>query len=346
MLEAKVLDSSFESEYDTIVHHPIQSWAWGEFKRFFGAEVERVGVFEDGKMVDAFQVVFSKLPKLSLTVGYAGKCSLKYVEVFPILKDIAKKHNAIFIKTEPNVFRNVDIETGNVEDNETFNHTKFFLQENGAKLGKPLFTQYDFHLNLQHSEDELMANFHSKTRYNTRLANRKGVTVIENTSVEGMKNYVRLMEETTARQGFYNHNETYFLKLFDFFPKNRIAILEAHYEKKILTVWVLFNFNGNLYYPYGASSNENRNVMPNNLVMWNAIKYGKKYNCTNFDLWGCLGPEPDKSDSWYGFHRFKAGYNPQLVEYIGTYDFVYKPFLYKMFNIADKIRWTILKRGH
>lgn len=344
MLEAKVLDSSFKNEYDAIVQHPIQSWAWGEFKRFFGAEVERIGVFEDGKLIDAFQVVFSKIPKLKMTVGYSGKCSLQYKNIFPLLQKMAKKHNAIFIKTEPNVFRNVDLENGEAETNESFTNTKLLLQENKAKKGKSLFTRYDFHLNLKPDEQELMKSFHSKTRYNTRLAARKGVTVVENTSFEGMQNYIRLMSETTARQGFYNHNETYFLELLEFFPKDQIVILEAHYEKKVLTAWVLFNFNGRLYYPYGASSNENRNVMPNNLVMWNAIQYGKTHHCKSFDLWGCLGPNPDQSDSWYGFHNFKAGYNPQLVEYVGTYDFIYKPVFYKLFNIADKIRWAVLKR--
>lgn len=344
MIEAKILDSSFADEYDSLVRHPMQSWAWGDFKKCFGAEVERLGVFEDNKLIDCMQVVFSKLPKVNLTVGYSGKCSLKYKELIPAMKKAAQKHKAIFIKTEPNVFRKVNIETAVHEDNAEFKKQKKFLTENGGVQGKPLFTQYDFHLDLEPSEDFLMKNFHSKTRYNTRLAKRRGVKVIENPTTKGMENYIRLMKETTARQGFFNHNEAYFLKLMECFPKDRITILEAHYKEHILTAWVLFKFNGKLYYPYGASSNLHRNVMPNNLVMWTAIQYGKKHKCTVFDLWGCLGPNPDENDSWSGFHKFKSGYNPQLVEYIGTYDFVYKPFLYKMFNIADKIRWKILRR--
>lgn len=343
MIEVKILDETFIAEYDLIASHPIQSWAWGEFKKSFGAKVERLGVFENNKLIDGIQIVFSKLPKVNLTVGYAGRCSIKYKELIYAMKEVAKKHNAIFIKTEPNVFRNVDIETGLAENDEKFKKLKNFLLESGGKQGKALFTVHDFHLDLQPSEEVLMKSFHSKTRYNTRLAERKGVTVLENSTKEGMKNYVRLMEETTARQGFFNHNETYFLKLLEYFPKDRITILEAHYEGQILTAWVLFKFNGKLYYPYGASSNENRNVMPNNLVMWTAIQYGKKHLCTNFDLWGCLGPKPDENDSWFGFHKFKAGYNPQLVEYVGTYDFVYKSFLYKMFNLANNIRWKILR---
>lgn len=344
VIEVKILDDKFIEEYDLIAGHPIQSWAWGDFKKSFGAKVERLGVFKNNKLIDGIQIVFSKLPKVNMTVGYAGRCSLKYKELIPTMKEIAKKHKAIFIKTEPNVFRNVDIETGVTENNEQFENLKKFLLENGGISGKSLFTVYDFHLDLQPSEETLMKNFHSKTRYNTRLAKRRGVKVLPNPTKEGMKNYIRLMKETTARQGFFNHNETYFLRLLEYFPEDRITVLEAHYEEQILTAWVLFKFNGKLYYPYGASSNEHRNVMPNNLVMWTAIKYGKEHNCMNFDLWGCLGPKPDENDSWFGFHKFKAGYNPQLVEYVGTYDFVYKPLLYKMFNFANSIRWKILRR--
>lgn len=346
MLEARVLDSTYKSEYDNMVRHPVQSWAWGDFKKNSGADVERIGIFEDGRMIDALQIVFSKLPKLNLTIGYSARCSLKYAEIFPLMKELAKKHKAIFIKTEPNVFRVIDAEKAEPANDKDFNDIKALLLKNAAKEGKALFYRYDFHLALDKSEEQLMKSFHSKTRYNTRLAERKGVTVIENTSEKGMKNYLRLMKETTARQGFYNHNERYFLDLLKFFPKERIHILEARYDNKVLTTWILYNFNGRLYYPYGASSNEDRNVMPNNLVMWKAIQYGLKHDCKCFELWGCLGPNPDSTDSWYGFHKFKAGYNPQLVEYVGTYDFIYKPLLYKLFTIADKLRWFILKLRH
>ena len=158
-----------------------------------------------------------------------------------------------------------------------------------------------------------------------------------------MEDYIRLMEETTKRQGFFNHNGEYFRQMFKIFPKDTLRIFEAVYKEEVLTAWILFKFNGKLYYPYGASGNNHRELMPNNLIMWKAIQYGKESNCSVFDLWGCLGPNPDTTDSWYGFHKFKAGYNPELVEYIGTFDFVYKPFMYKLFNLADKIRWIILK---
>ena len=120
-------------------------------------------------------------------------------------------------------------------------------------------------------------------------------------------------------------------------------LLKATYRGKTLTTWVLFKLNEVLYYPYGASSEKNREVMASNLMMWEAIKLGKKHGCKMFDLWGSLGPEPDENDPWYGFHRFKQGYGGDLIEFLGTYDLVVSPPLYWLYQLTDKIRWTGLK---
>jgi lipid II:glycine glycyltransferase (peptidoglycan interpeptide bridge formation enzyme) len=98
-----------------------------------------------------------------------------------------------------------------------------------------------------------------------------------------------------------------------------------------------------LYYPYGASSSQHRDVMSSNLMMWDVIMYGKKMGLKTFDMWGSLGPNPDTKDPWYGFHRFKQGYGPELVEFVGSYDLVINPILYQGYKIADKLRWLFLR---
>jgi len=84
--------------------------------------------------------------------------------------------------------------------------------------------------------------------------------------------------------------------------------------------------------------------MASNLIMWEAIRLAKKLGCQNFDMWGALGKNPNEKDPWFGFHRFKMGYSPHQVEYIGTYDLVINPFLYRIFLAADKLRWIILRK--
>lgn len=110
-----------------------------------------------------------------------------------------------------------------------------------------------------------------------------------------------------------------------------------------LASWILFSFHNYLYYPYGASSSQYRNVMASNLVMWEAIKFGKKMGLKYFDMWGALSQNPDPKDPWFGFHRFKQGYGATHREFVGSYDLVINPALYEIYKVVDKARWAYLK---
>jgi len=120
-------------------------------------------------------------------------------------------------------------------------------------------------------------------------------------------------------------------------------LLKATYNGKVLVTWVLFILGDTLYYPYGASSSEHREVMASNLMMWEAIKFGKKLGLKKFDMWGSMGPNADIKDPWYGFHRFKEGYGPKLTEFVGSYDFVINKKMYFAYKLLNRIRWVILR---
>ena len=120
-------------------------------------------------------------------------------------------------------------------------------------------------------------------------------------------------------------------------------VLIGQYQKKPLVAWMLLNFGDTLYYPYGGSSLEHKEVMASNWVAWEAIKLGKRLNFKIFDMWGALAPDTDKNDPWYGFHRFKEGYGGNHVEYIGTYDLILRSRLYTALNLADRLRWSLLR---
>ena len=189
-----------------------------------------------------------------------------------------------------------------------------------------------------------MKNMHQKTRYNLRLAEKRGVEIIEDSSEVGFEDYWKLMEETTKRQGFFAHGKEYHCKMWQTMTESGMGhLFKAVYEGKTLTAWMVFILNDTIYYPYGASSNENREVMASNLMMWEVIRYGKKQGCRLFDMWGSLGPTPDIKDPWYGFHKFKQGYGAELVEFLGSFDLVVKPTLYKLYGLTDRLRWVGLK---
>ena len=210
--------------------------------------------------------------------------------------------------------------------------------------GKPLFTKYSFQLDISKSEEELLKGMHQKTRYNLRLAEKKGVQIAEDSSEKGFEEYWKLMEETTKRQGFFAHGKNYHRKMWQTMIGSKMGhLFKAIYEGETLTTWVLFELNDVLYYPYGASSDRHREVMANNLMMWEAIKFGKKQGAKLFDLWGSLGPNPDIKDPWYGFHRFKQGFGAELQEFVGSYDLVINRTEYRLYEWAEKTRWVLLK---
>lgn len=323
--------------FNSVVSHPLQSWEWGEFRKKTGVAVERIGVFDKSQLVKALQVTFHPVPVLNKNVGYFPKGYMPDADQLGALRAIAKQHNAIFIKLEPNIASKVGTPSGHK------NIAKFLLN-NDCVTGKPLFTKYTFQLDLTQDEDTLLKNMTSKTRYNVNLAIKKGVQIFENTSAEGMEQYIKILEETTKRQGFYAHSPEYFRTMWkELGQSGMLRIFNAVYEGEILTSWIMFIFNGVLYYPYGASRNLHRDVMANNLMMWEMIRFGKQQGCTMFDMWGSLGPEPDKNHPWYGFHRFKKGYGADLTEFIGTYDYVTDFPMYQIFKIGDSIRWKLLR---
>jgi lipid II:glycine glycyltransferase (peptidoglycan interpeptide bridge formation enzyme) len=241
--------------YNQTVIHPIQSYEWGEFRKKTGQEVERIGFFDEGKLKKAMTVTFHQLPYINKTIGYFPKGFKPDEEQISTLQQLADKHRAICIKLEPAVTKDLD-------QNHNDHPSVKFLKKYQIEEGRSLFTPFTFHLDLNLSEEELMNKMTSKARYNTRLAIKKGVTVVEDSSEQGLEDYIKVLEETTKRQAFYAHSPEYFRKMWQVFKGSNIMhILKASYENQVLVVWILFVFNNVLYYPYGASSSKYREVM-------------------------------------------------------------------------------------
>jgi lipid II:glycine glycyltransferase (peptidoglycan interpeptide bridge formation enzyme) len=125
--------------------------------------------------------------------------------------------------------------------------------------------------------------------------------------------------------------------------KNIAHILIAFYNDVPLAAYELFYFNKVFYYPYGGSSNEYKNFMATNLLMWEAIKLGKKLGAEHFDMWGSLSPKYSHDHSWAGFTRFKEGYGTEFVEFVGSYDQIINQTGYSIYNFAYKLREIYLE---
>ncbi|MDO8618507.1 MAG: peptidoglycan bridge formation glycyltransferase FemA/FemB family protein [Candidatus Daviesbacteria bacterium] len=329
-MDLRPISDTQKSQYNNVVTHVIQSWEWGEFRKSLGLPLLRFGLFEKNKLKLAFQLTLHKIPFTKYFVGYLPKGPFSDKELAKALKKIGQENNCAFIKIEP------DIEISNVKSI----HPPLGSQMSNDFIlsPKPLFTKYNFVVDLTKSEDELLKSFHQKTRYNIRVAEKHGVKVIATTADKDFESYLKLYFETTLRQGYHGHNKDYHRKVWQTLKASNMAqLLIASFENEPLTTWLLLNFKDTLYYPYGGSSKTHPEVMANNLVAWEAIKLGKKMGLKKFDMWGALGPNADSKDPWFGFHKFKQGYGGELVEYIGTYDLVLNWPTYILFNFIDKL---------
>lgn len=319
-----------KNQFNAQAVHPLQSWEWGEFRQKTGVKVIRLGAFEKQKLLRSFQMTVHPLPLIGRNIIYFPKGPLPDNPLLEALTKVGHENNAILVKMEPNVLANQDI--------------KNFLLGNGCQEGRPLFPKHTFVLDLTKTEEELLAGMKPKTRYNIRLGQKHGVVVAEDNSPQAFEAYLKLTTETTQRQGFYSHTPEYHRKMWETLGPAGIAhLFTATYQGQILATYLLFVFNQVLYYPYGASTREHREVMPTYALFWEAIKFGQRMGCQKFDMWGALGPNPDPNDPWIGFHRFKEGFGANLTEFAGTYDLVINPSLYTLYNLANDWRWKFLR---
>lgn len=293
--------------------HPLQTRGWGEFRREWGNEILET---EYGL------ITVHKIPLVNFKIGIFEKGPAPTKKMLSDLKKLGKEKNLIFIKLEPNQ-----------AINDRLIRT---LTTSGAVRGKRLFTPTTFWIDLTPPEENILKSFSSKTRYNIRLAQKRGVEIVEDNSDKAFEKYLKLTFETARRQGFYAHTEKYHRLMWKHLkPAGTAHLLTAIYKGEVITTWIVFVWKDFLYYPYGASSDKHREVMANNLMMWEAIRFGRNLKLKTFDLWG--------REEGKGFTKFKEGYNPKVVEFIGTWDLVINKPLYYLYRIAEEVRWFILR---
>ncbi len=278
--------------------------------------------------LDGYLLTFHNIPHTPYKVGYLPRSTMPEKPVLEKLYRLGRQNRAIFIKIEPYVEKGSKLKIMNQEL---------------VSSPHPLFPKWTQILDLTKSEEDLFKNLHPKTRYNIRLAEKKGVKVFEESNDIGFKDFAKLYFETTKRQRYFGHTMKYHQTVWDNLKKDSGHILVAYYDNVPLAAYQLWYRDGIMYYVYGGTSDQMRNLMASNLLMWEAIKLGKKLGAKKFDMWGSLPPNYDQSHSWAGFTRFKSGYGTKFVEFVGSYDLVINPSLYYLYNIVYRVRELILK---
>ncbi len=187
-------------------------------------------------------------------------------------------------------------------------------------------------LDIRPEPETLLASFHHKTRYNIRLAEKKGVVVREENSPHGVDVFYELFRTTAQRDRFMILRKPYFQRLWQTLSARGMAtIFVARFDNRPLAAIFQTVFGRRMTYLYGASSNEHRNLMPNHLVHWRAIEWARERGVHTYDLWGIPSNLNEGHPLW-GVYRFKKGFCETEVRWIGTYRMIRNRFWYTAFK--------------
>ncbi|MCX7881396.1 MAG: aminoacyltransferase [Patescibacteria group bacterium] len=334
----KIINKDFtENQFNQKSFHPLQSWQWGEARKEMNVKILRVAEFEEKNLKNVFTISFHKIPFFSFKIGYLPRSVFPSKQLLDFFYQYAKKNRVVFIKIEPyQEISNLIHQFGKISNQQL----KF---KNLIKSPHPLFPKWTQILNLNKSEKELIKSFHPKTRYNIRLAQKKGVIVKEMTNEKGFKIFSKLYFTTCQRQRYFGHSLKYHQIVFKNLKEKIAHILISFYKNEPLAAYQIWIYKDVAYYVYGGSSEKYRNLMGANLLMWEAIKFAKNKGAKKFDMWGSLPPNYSLNHPWAGFTRFKQGYGGKFVEMVGSFDLIINPNLYFFYNLAYFIRSFFLK---
>lgn len=348
-MKLKKIDSSESSRYNqfssSIPESDIlQAYEWGDAKARTGWVPHRYLVLDDQDQIKISALVLEyKIPYIGKSFFYAPRGPVgdyrsgreAFLFFFREMEKEAKSRNAIFFKSDP-AWPSDDPEANEILLSAGFNRLAEDERFGGTQ------PRCNFRLSIEKSEEELLSSFHSKTRYNIRLCEKKGVQITASTDPADLKEFYRVHQETAVRDRFLIRNFSYYSDLWELlYPKGQMQLFIARYQGEVIAGTILFRFGDQAWYTYGASSNRHRNVMPNYGIQWEMIRWAKAQGCSWYDFRG-VPCNYDPENPLSGLIRFKAGFNPLLVKYWGEYDRVYSPFWYAVYQGMLKIRYFLV----
>lgn len=320
--------------------HLLQSHEWGRVKGQWINEVVIVRG-EEGEITGTLSILIRRVPLLPFTFLYAPRgpvCDLHNKEVLADLtqgaREVAKRYKGITLKLDTDAPISDTVYAA-------------LMRELGWKINSQytdlegVQARFVFRVRIHNkTDDELLASFHQKTRYNIRLAQKQGVTV-RVAAREEIPSFFALMQETGKRDGFVIRPLSYFYKLYDVLGEHaRLFIASAQGED--IAGGLAGEYGSKCLYLYGASGASQRSKMPAYLVQWEMMRWARDRGCQLYDLRGVPG-QVSEDNPIYGLYRFKKGFGGELCEFIGELDMVFSPFWFHMIMAAEKTRKRLRK---
>lgn len=313
----------------------LQSWEWGELKRRTGWQPIRIVLRDDaGGARAAFTLLEKRIPYVGRTFLYAPRgpgIDFDDADVVDAtmnaIREAAADRGAIFVKIDPDVPKpRPDV----VHRLQAIGYVPARFRPHWGGIQPVAVCRLD----LRAEEDELLAAFHHKTRYNIRLASRRGVEVRPGTR-EDLPKFYNVWQETARRQGFSTRGLDHLHEVWDYLVDADLGtLLLAECEGRVLAGVVATAFGDKAWYLYGATLSEERHRMPMYLLQWEAIRWAKARGCTLYDFLG-VSCHMNPAEPIYGLYRFKRGFNTEYTEFIGEFDLPLRPRFYRAWNALE-----------
>lgn len=198
-------------------------------------------------------------------------------------------------------------------------------------------------VDISKSEEEILAGMKAKTRYNVRLAEKRGVSVSLERDEAAIRELLRMIQETAKRNGIAVHSEKHYRTFFETFPRESLELLVARHKGKALAAILVSFFGDTATYLHGASSNDDRGCMAPFLLQFRAIQEARRRGCTRYDMGGVdtTGTRPTLA----GVTRFKRGFaeSVKTIQYPGSYDRVLIPSRFYAYRIIALSKMFVIK---
>mgnify|MGYP001048111846 CR=1 FL=1 len=321
--------------------HVLQTSPWGTLKAQFGWSDTRVALTRGDQIVAGAQVLFRRLPAGIGTLAYVPKGPVvdwaskeESARLMAALDRAARAQGTIALSVEPN-------QPDDASQRRTLRSLGFRPAPFGAVQPRRTLV-----IDITPKEDDILMAMKSKTRYNIRLAGRKGVTIREG-GADDVSTFNELLAATAERADFGVHPPAYYEAAYRLFaPRDWAQILLAEVEGQAVAGLMVFAIAPRSWYFYGASINAHREKMPTYLLQWEAIRWAKARGCETYDLWGVPDADEEtledqfteRSDGLWGVYRFKRGFGGDLVRSVGTWDRVQAPLRYQLYKGALSLR--------
>ncbi len=310
--------------------HFLQSWSWGKFQESLGRQIWRLETEGLKALLIKHNLPLEKnylyCPRGPVIRQIANNKQRTINLFLDQVKKIAKQEKSIFFKIEPD-------NRGDYGDSPLGIGTRTVSE--GPSLfrsNKQIQPQKTLILDITKSEKELLSQLHQKTRYNIRLAQHKGV-IIETANDNGATDtFLDLLEQTAKRDKFHLHPKEYYQKMLEVLGKEgMIKLFLAKYQNKIIAANLICFFGQTATYLHGASDYNFRQLMAPHFLQWQAIGQAQKLGLKYYDFWGI------DEKKWPGVTRFKKGFNGQEITYPDAFDLVFRPWWYRLYNLARRI---------